>query len=95
MRISERTRAYSSSVSIGLLRKSSAPAPMASMRVARSCTPLTRTTGVRHVSAVPFTAAQTSTPEISGITTSSSTRSGRSRLIVSSASCPFIAVMTE
>ena len=65
-RNSERVRANSSLKSIGLLRKSSAPALIPLMRSAVAESPVIRTTGVRRVSGVALMRRQTSNPSDAG-----------------------------
>ena len=77
-RRSERTRVRSSCTSTGLPRKSSAPASMPARRWLRSWLAVTSTTGIRRVLPRAFSSRHNSTPDMPGITTSTSTRSGGS-----------------
>ena len=94
-RASERTRAISASSGIGLVRKSSAPASSPRTRSAVWSSAVTITTGMWCVAGLLFSRRQTSNPSMSGIITSSRTRSHSARSQIASASLPLIAVTTS
>ena len=95
MRSSEATRAKSSGWLIGLPRKSSAPAAMPLIRSCCGSSDVHSTTGSSVVSGSSRMRRHTSYPEMPGIITSSSTRSGFSDLMRASPSSPLLAVTTS
>src|SRR5688572_140885 len=94
-RVSERTRAISTTSDTGLVRKSSAPASSPRTRSAGLSSAVTITTGMKCVAGSDFSRRQTSKPSISGIMTSSRTMSHSAREQISSASAPLLAVSTS
>ena len=94
-RVSERTRANSVTSSIGLVRKSSAPASSPVSRSRRPSSAVTITTGMWRVAVSARSLRHTSKPSISGIITSSRMMSGLSSTAALSASGPFRAVSTS
>src|SRR5580704_1389220 len=94
-RVSERTRAISTTSDTGLVRKSSAPASSPRTRSAGLSSAVTITTGMKCVAGLDFSLRQTSKPSMSGIMTSSRTMSHSARSAIASASAPLLAVMTS
>ncbi len=94
MRASERTRASSSRVSIGLVRKSSAPASRPSIRAARSAIPVIRMIGVNRVARFRRIMRHSSNPLVPGSCTSSKTTSGERVVMAARADGPSTAVST-
>src|SRR5580693_3308540 len=94
-RVNERTRAISTSSGIGLVRKSSAPASSPRTLSEGWSSAVTMTTGIWCVAGLVFSRRHTSKPSMSGIITSSRTRSHSARSQIASASCPQLAVMTS
>ena len=91
-RVSERTRASSSTATYGLVRKSSAPASMPRTRSATAESAVSSTTGISRVAGSAFSRWHTSKPSRRGMFTSSSTISGRSTATAASAASPSPAV---
>ena len=94
-RTSERTRANSCKSLIGLVRKSSAPASRPRIRSEGSDSAVTMMTGMCAVAGTLLIRRATSKPSMPGIITSSSTMSGGASAMLSSASCPLMAVTTS
>ena len=94
-RVSERTRAISTTSDTGLVRKSSAPASRPRTRSAGLSSAVTITTGMKWVAGLDFSRRQTSKPSMSGIMTSSRMMSHSARAQISSASAPLVAVSTS
>ena len=94
-RVSERTRAISTTSDTGLVRKSSAPASSPRTRSAGLSSAVTITTGMKWVAGLDFSRRQTSKPSMSGIMTSSRMMSHSARAQISSASAPLVAVSTS
>jgi len=94
-RSSDRVLASNSLKSIGLLRKSSAPALMPLMRSPVAESPVIRTTGVRRVAGVALIRRQTSKPSTPGITISRRIRSGRNDAHSVSAESPLLTSRTS
>ena len=92
-RVSERTRAISTTSDTGLVRKSSAPASRPRTRSAGLSSAVTITTGMKCVAGLDFSRRQTSKPSMSGIMTSSRMMSHSARAQISSASAPLDAVI--
>ena len=91
---SDCTRARSTVLSTGLVRKSSAPASRALTRSSTSCSAVTMTTGMILASSSAFSRRTTSNPSIPGIMTSSRIRSGGDSAAFTSPSSPFRARST-
>src|SRR5712671_2107341 len=94
-RVSERTRALSTTSDTGLVRKSSAPASSPRTRSAGLSSAVTITTGMKCVAGLAFRRRQTSKPSMSGIITSSRMMSHSARAQIASASAPLHAVSTS
>src|ERR1700716_1729040 len=94
-RVSERTRAISTTSDTGLVRKSSAPASRPRTRSDGLSSAVTMTTGMKWVAGFDFSRRQTSNPSMSGIITSSRIMSHSARAQISSASAPLQAVRTS
>src|ERR1700710_349251 len=94
-RVSERTRAISTTSDTGLVRKSSAPASRPRTRSDGLSSAVTITTGMKCVAGLDFRRRQTSKPSMSGIMTSSRMMSHSAREQISSASVPLDAVNTS
>src|SRR5580692_6187292 len=94
-RVSERTRAISTTSDTGLVRKSSAPASRPRTRSAGLSSAVTMTTGMKCVAGFDFSRRQTSKPSMSGIMTSSRMMSHSARAQTASASAPLDAVRTS
>src|SRR5450631_563398 len=94
-RVSERTRAISTTSDTGLVRKSSAPASRPRTRSAGLSSAVTMTTGMKCVAGLDFSRRQTSKPSMSGIMTSSRIMSHSARAQIASASAPLEAVRTS
>src|SRR5438552_2406313 len=94
-RTRERTRAKSAISYAGFRRKSSAPASSPVSRSAASESAVIMTTGICEVAGSAFRRRHTSNPSISGIITSSSTRSGSCAAQTASAAAPPPAVKTS
>src|SRR5690349_15445056 len=94
-RVSERTRAISTTSDTGLVRKSSAPASSPRTRSAALSSAVTMTTGMKWVAGLDFSRRQTSKPSMSGIMTSRRMISHSVRVQMSSASAPLLAVRTS
>src|SRR5215469_2952419 len=94
-RASERTRGMSAISGIGLVRKSSAPASRPRTRSDGWSRAVTITTGMWWVAGLLLSRRHTSKPSMSGIITSSRTRSHSARSQTASASLPQVAVTTS
>src|SRR5580704_19167589 len=94
-RVNERTRAISTSSGIGLVKKSSAPASSPRTLSEGWSSAVTMTTGIWWVAGLVFNRRHTSNPSMSGIITSSRTRSHSARSQIVSASSPLMAVITS
>src|SRR4051812_49017198 len=94
-RVSDRTRAISTTSETGLVRKSSAPASNPRTRSAGLSSAVTITTGMKCVAGLAFSRRQTSKPSMSGIITSSRMMSHSARAQIASASAPLHAVSTS
>src|SRR3954470_17861271 len=94
-RVSERTRAISTTSETGLVRKSSAPASSPRTRSAGLSSAVTITTGMKCVAGLDFSRRHTSNPSMSGIITSSRMMSHSARAEIASASAPLQAVSTS
>src|SRR3954451_19899999 len=94
-RVSERTRAISTTSDTGLVRKSSAPASSPRTRSVGLSSAVTITTGMKCVAGLAFNRRQTSKPSMSGIITSSRMISHSARAEIASASAPLHAVSTS
>ncbi len=94
-RVSERTRAISTTSDTGLVRKSSAPASSPRTRSDGESSAVTITTGMKCVAGLDFSRRQTSKPSMSGIMTSSRMMSHSARAQIASASAPLQAVTTS
>src|ERR1700709_1418930 len=94
-RVSERTRAISTTSDTGFVRKSSAPASRPRTRSAGLSSAVTITTGMKCVAGLAFSRRQTSKPSMSGIITSSRMMSHSARALIASASAPLAAVITS
>src|ERR1700712_2426275 len=94
-RVSERTRAISTTSNTGFVRKSSAPASRPRTRSEGLSSAVTITTGMKCVAGLAFSRRQTSKPSMSGIITSSRMMSHSARAQIASASAPLHAVSTS
>src|SRR5882757_8514656 len=94
-RVSERTRAISTTSDTGLVRKSSAPASRPRTRSDGLSSAVTITTGMKCVAGLDFSLRQTSKPSMSGIITSSRMMSHSARAQISSACVLLDAVTTS
>ena len=94
-RVSERTRAISTTSDTGFVRKSSAPASRPRTRSEGLSSAVTITTGMKCVAGLAFSRRQTSKPSMSGIITSSRMMSHSARAQIASASAPLAAVSTS
>src|SRR5687768_1749390 len=94
-RVSERTRAISTTSETGLVRKSSAPASSPRTRSDGESSAVTITTGMKCVAGFDFSRRQTSKPSMSGIMMSSRMMSHSARAAISNACLPFAAVITS
>src|ERR1700754_4512968 len=94
-RVSDRTRAISTTSETGLVRKSSAPASSPRTRSAGLSSTVTITTGMKCVAGLAFSRRHTSKPSMSGIITSSRMMSHSARAQIASASAPLHAVSTS
>src|SRR3954470_2096344 len=94
-RVSERTRAISTTSDTGFVRKSSAPASSPRTRSAGLSSAVTMTTGMKCVAGLALSRRQTSKPSMSGIITSSRMMSHSARAQIASASAPLHAVSTS
>src|SRR4051794_21752666 len=94
-RVSDRTRAISTTSDTGLVRKSSAPASSPRTRSAGLSSAVTITTGMKCVDGLDFRRRHTPKPSMSGIITSSRMMSHSARAEIASASAPLAAVSTS
>ncbi len=94
-RVSERTRARSDTSSMGLVRKSSAPASSPVSRSRRPSSAVTMTTGMWRVAGSARSLRHTSKPSMPGIITSRRMMSGRSSTALFRAPGPSLAVSTS
>src|ERR1700710_773894 len=94
-RVSDRTRAISTTSDTGFVKKSSAPASSPRTRSEGLSSAVTITTGMKCVAGLAFRRRQTSKPSMSGIITSSRMMSHSARAQIASASAPLDAVNTS